>query len=771
MRPLHLLVGLVLLATSSEARGQTRRALLVGINDYVSSGGAGPTPEGAPVAVALGGKLTSAPVSRGRGWTNLNGSLNDVAEMKALLVGRFGFEESNVKVLTDAQAKRADILAAMQDWLVDRASPGDVSVFYYAGHGSLVTNSRSAEPDLRDETIVPWDARAGAPDIRDKELARFFNAAAAKVRLTVILDSCHSGGASRGLAAAAVRRIAPDPSADSADPDRPPDPVDAGALFLAAAQDFQPAKEASEEGRDHGAFSSALLRVLRTQPVNASAEAVFLATRAVLQTVVADQEPVLRGTAARKRQPLFATTEDQGIKIALAVKGDELLVQAGFALGVGPGSILKPVRVGQPRLRITRIRDAATSEAEVVAGEAGTPQNGDVYEIERWAAIPEAALVVSVGDGRLSRGEVAAAARALAPLRRGPFRWIEDPSDETPDVVIQHTTAGWRVARPDGTGETLKGSLAVAAVTAAVRRVAPSLQGRQPSLFLRLPPPRELVAALALGAKGHDPVQAGSDADAQYLLVGRAGQRGEPAFAWVLAASEKVGSSALPRRSAWHVAEKRGEEVSSLLRADLQGLSRLRGWLRLEPPADDGVFPYELALRRVGDGAIVKGGEVRAGESYLPVLLRDDGRVTRRWWFRYVYLLHLDQGGEIRVLFPPRGEQLENRLPIFPAGQEMKEPPPEQPLGNEPVTFVAPRRPGAPETDTFVLVAADEAIPAVDQLEQDAITRGSSVGEFARGSPLTALLLSSGVTRGTTYATRGWNLQRLQTVTPVPQGR
>jgi hypothetical protein len=770
MRPLHLFVGLVLLAAFSEARGQTRRALLVGINDYVSSGGAGPSPADAPVAVALGGKLTSAPASRGRGWTNLNGSLNDVAEMKALLVGRFGFEESNVKVLTDAQAKRADILAAMQDWLVDRASPGDVSLFYYAGHGSLVRNSRSSEPDRKDETIVPWDARSGAPDIRDKELARFFNAAGAKVRLTVILDSCHSGGASRGLAAAAVRRIAPDPSADSADPDRPPDPVDAGALFLLAAQDFQPAKEASEEGRDHGAFSSALLRVLRTQPVNASAEAVFLATRAVLQTVVADQEPVLRGTAARKRQPLFATTEDQGIKIAVAVKGDELLVQAGFALGVGPGSILKPVREGAPRLRITRTRDAATSEAEVV-GDGGTPQNGDVYEVERWAAIPEAALVVSVGDGRLSHSEVAAAAQALAPLRRGPLRWIEDPSDETPDVVIQHTTAGWRVARPDGTGETLEGPLAPAAVTAAVRRVSPSSQGRQASLFLRLPPPRELVAALALGAKGN-PVQAGSDADAQYLLVGRAGKRGEPAFAWVLASSEKRTSSALPRRSAWHVAVKRGEEASSLLRADLQGLSRLRGWLRLEPPADDGVFPYQLALRRVGDGAIVKGGEVRAGESYLPLLVRDDARVTRRWWYRYVYLLHLDQGGEIRVLFPPRGEQLENRLPIFPAGQEINEPPLEQPLGEDPVTFVAPRRPGAPETDTFVLVAADDAIPAVDQLEQDAITRGSSAGGFAtRGSPLTALLLSSGVTRGTPYATRGWNLQRLQTITPASPGR
>lgn len=44
------------------------------------------------------------------------------------------FSDVQVKVLCDSEAKRADIFEAM-DWLKQEASPNDVCIFFYAGHG------------------------------------------------------------------------------------------------------------------------------------------------------------------------------------------------------------------------------------------------------------------------------------------------------------------------------------------------------------------------------------------------------------------------------------------------------------------------------------------------------------------------------------------------------------------------------------------------------------------------------------------------------------
>src|SRR6266536_4993430 len=92
------------------------------------------------------------------------------------------------------RATRGTILAAFHGHLIEPVAAGDISLFFYAGHGPQVTNSKSTELDLKDETIVPADAMRGTRDIRDKELARLFHKAVGKgTFLTAIFDSCHSG--------------------------------------------------------------------------------------------------------------------------------------------------------------------------------------------------------------------------------------------------------------------------------------------------------------------------------------------------------------------------------------------------------------------------------------------------------------------------------------------------------------------------------------------------------------------------------------------------
>src|SRR5262249_50106839 len=148
---------------------------------------------------------------------------------------------------------------------VNTAGKDDVVLFYFAGHGSQVRNSRSDEPDFLDESLVPADSRAGAADIRDKELRLYFNRILHRgAHLTVMLDNCHSGSGARGLLTEAhPRGVKPD-LRDVADGSRAPRPEDRGALVLAAAEDFDAAWETRDKsGVHHGAFTWAWMRALR----------------------------------------------------------------------------------------------------------------------------------------------------------------------------------------------------------------------------------------------------------------------------------------------------------------------------------------------------------------------------------------------------------------------------------------------------------------------------------------------------------------------------
>lgn len=153
-----------------------RKALLVGVNDYAPVGAGGP---------------------------DLRGCVNDVRDMAHTLnvLGIVPAIPGSMRILTDASANRANILTGLQ-WLVTGAKKGDVLIFYYSGHGSWVADTDGDEIDKKDETICPHDfATSGM--IKDDDLRKAIKGLAAGVNLDAILDSCHSGTATRELTAMA----------------------------------------------------------------------------------------------------------------------------------------------------------------------------------------------------------------------------------------------------------------------------------------------------------------------------------------------------------------------------------------------------------------------------------------------------------------------------------------------------------------------------------------------------------------------------------------
>ncbi len=152
---------------------------------------------------------------------NLKGCLTDVELQWELLVHRFGFNPKDILVVADQRLAvtdseplkptRDNILTAFTTHL-GQAKSGDVVVFHYSGHGSriidpypipelIINGEKMPNTDRLNGTMVPTDRLTSDPaivqDIMGKTL--FLLTRSLKTELvTAVLDSCHSGGGTRG---------------------------------------------------------------------------------------------------------------------------------------------------------------------------------------------------------------------------------------------------------------------------------------------------------------------------------------------------------------------------------------------------------------------------------------------------------------------------------------------------------------------------------------------------------------------------------------------
>jgi metacaspase-1 len=131
--------------------------------------------------------------------SELRGCINDVKNIKQFVVEHWKFptDAAHMKTLTDdskgdGMPTKQNVLAALK-WLVEGAKSGDSLFFHYSGHGAHQADASSDEVDGQDETIVPVDYES-AGQIVDDELYEILVAGLpVGVRLTAIMDCCHSG--------------------------------------------------------------------------------------------------------------------------------------------------------------------------------------------------------------------------------------------------------------------------------------------------------------------------------------------------------------------------------------------------------------------------------------------------------------------------------------------------------------------------------------------------------------------------------------------------
>ncbi|KAJ6530186.1 caspase domain-containing protein [Mycena capillaripes] len=140
---------------------------------------------------------------------NLRGAVNDAHGFKDFLTQTLHVPESSIKLLTNGDATRADIIANFQTHLTKNRNiraGGDIIIFFFAGHGSRVQAPPAFETSSGwVETMCPYDEGTtdtagnyihGIPDYTLHWLLQQL-AATKGNNLTAVFDSCNSGGMGR----------------------------------------------------------------------------------------------------------------------------------------------------------------------------------------------------------------------------------------------------------------------------------------------------------------------------------------------------------------------------------------------------------------------------------------------------------------------------------------------------------------------------------------------------------------------------------------------
>jgi len=133
----------------------------------------------------------------------LNGCVNDAMMIAYLLKKNFGFTDRDISLLADEKPAaptvavagpptRQNIITGMRH-LVSGVGPGDSLFFHFSGHGAQQRDTDGDEDDGLDETILPLDYKSKGVIVDDEIYEILVRTLPAGVRLTAVMDCCHSG--------------------------------------------------------------------------------------------------------------------------------------------------------------------------------------------------------------------------------------------------------------------------------------------------------------------------------------------------------------------------------------------------------------------------------------------------------------------------------------------------------------------------------------------------------------------------------------------------
>jgi hypothetical protein len=346
----------------------------------------------------------------GSSYPSLGGCVRDINHVEAFLKQKFQLPDERILKLTATDSGQPEPPEPRDHWptyenmvaafkrLTTLAQPGDQVYIHYSGHGgrtpTIVPEIKG--PNAHDETLVPTDiGNSEARYLRDIELAKLLQALVDKqLVITVVLDSCHSGGATRGAGAAARgidtidttarpteslvashEELAATWSSLNANATRDlklgsgwlPEPKDY--VLLAACRPSESAYEYAFNGTErNGALTYWLLDSLQELSPSLSYKVIHDRLIAKVHSQFEKQTPLLQGDGDRavfgsgRIEPFYAV-----VVMQVDTTGSRVMLQAGQATGLRKGAQFAIYPRGTTDFADTSKRQAIVEVAELGA--------------------------------------------------------------------------------------------------------------------------------------------------------------------------------------------------------------------------------------------------------------------------------------------------------------------------------------------------------------------------------------------------------------------
>lgn len=309
--------------------------------------------------------------------------------------------------LADVRAARREIpptynnIVHAFNSVTETANTGDLVYIHYSGHGGRV---KTIFPDLKgegqnDEGLVPMDVGNRGHYLRDVEMATLLKRMTDKgLIVTVIFDSCHSGGATRGDA-----QIRGSRNGEADTEDRPQDsdvadrdelvknwrtvtqnspqegwlPNQREYIFLGACRPSEYAYESAFDGKDrNGVLTYWMIDTLNAIPTGLTYQALYDRLKGKIQSEFPNQLPMLLGEGNR----LVFGSEIKPVQYslgAISVTSGYVTLDGGLAQGISRGTRFALYPVGsdftdkQKCLAVVEITElqASTSKAKILSDE------------------------------------------------------------------------------------------------------------------------------------------------------------------------------------------------------------------------------------------------------------------------------------------------------------------------------------------------------------------------------------------------------------------
>ncbi|MBV9924331.1 MAG: caspase family protein [Acidobacteria bacterium] len=379
-------------------------------------------------------------------YQSLAGCVRDIGRVETFLK-KLGVPDAQITKLTatdtgaetpsepeDRWPTYENIVAAFQRLIRD-AREGEQVYVHYSGHGGRTV---TGFPELKgadglDESLVPTDiGRAGTRYLRDVEMAYLLQQMVEKKLVaTIVFDSCHSGGATRGLGGATARGI---PSIDTTE--RPAESLVAtreelarvwravppgrtrnaelgarwvpemdSVLLLAACRANEVANETEfAEGERNGALTYWLLDSLKQVGSGLTFKMLHDRILGKVRAQFPSQTPQLHGDGARVVFDVNRAPRPASVRVLEVDRARyRLKLEAGKAQGVGAGSnfAVYAAQAADFTNAAERLALASVTSVEATTSWAELADGGDLSSVEEGAQ----AILLDAGALKL-RGRI-----------------------------------------------------------------------------------------------------------------------------------------------------------------------------------------------------------------------------------------------------------------------------------------------------------------------------------------------------------------------------